>query len=85
MKDLLKSVNISCIEGVEPQKNIICGETVFKANDSHALLKIMVTGNGLNCEITGRSNESEGKFIRLIVINVLELIANKNTVMGSQP
>eukprot|EP00347_Sterkiella_histriomuscorum_P014171 403361891 len=79
---------ITFVEGVEQQKNIVCGGTQFMlANGSTPLIglvKVTISANGQGCEISGRSNDNEalvagdpqkGKFIQHIINNILELIS----------
>ena len=70
------------VDGVDPQKNILCGGTQFISQPKLlALLKIKITGNGLNCEIEGRSSDragaDPGSFVKFVIANVLEIIALK--------
>ncbi|CDW78543.1 UNKNOWN [Stylonychia lemnae] len=80
---------ITFVDGVEAQKNIICGGTSFTLQSPpisvQALIKITITANGQNCEIVGRSNDNDmglnavggakGKFVQHIMSNILEMIA----------
>jgi len=45
----------------------------------YALFKITITGNGVGCEIVGKSNDvvEEGKFSKFVISNALEIIAYK--------
>lgn len=67
------------VDGVEQEKNIVCGVTMFNILPYYAFIKIKVTPTGQNCEIVGRSNDKEqpGEFAKFVVSNILELIALK--------
>lgn len=83
MKETLKMNRNAFIfpEGVEAQKNIVCGATLFGITQTIGLVKITVTIDGNACEIVSRSNESqidiplERTFARVLAGNILELIA----------
>jgi hypothetical protein len=68
-------------DGVESQKNVVCGATQFGHTQVLGLVKITVTVDGYACEIVSRSNEpqsdmpSERTFARVLIGNILELIA----------
>jgi hypothetical protein len=68
-------------DGVDPQKNVVCGATQFGHTQVLGLVKITVTLDGHACEIVSRSNEpqldmpSERTFARVLIGNILELIA----------
>lgn len=67
------------VEGVEPEKNVVCGVTMFNLQPFYAFVKIRISPDGQNCEIIGRSNDKEhpGEFAKLVMSNILELIALK--------
>jgi len=76
------------LDGVEQQKNIVCGATTFSlpgtpVHSLLALVKIVITGNGQNCELIGRCNDGDagegqaGQFVKFIMSNILEIIALK--------
>ena len=44
-------------DGVESQKNVVCGATQFGHTQVLGLVKITVTVDGHACEIVSRSNE----------------------------
>ncbi len=64
------------VEGVEMQKNVICGATMFQLPNTPkavALIKVTMTADGQNCEIVARSSFID--FGRYVIGNVLEMLA----------
>ena len=79
-------------ENVETAKNIVSGCTMMQRGGGGTaaplllvcLVKIKMTADGNGCEIIGRSNditpmhEEQGLFAKVIVSNILEIIAIKH-------
>jgi hypothetical protein len=58
------------VDGVEQQKNIVCGATMFIGGSGSkiALLKITLTVDGHNCQVLARTNTSEDQsFVRCVI------------------